>query len=175
MKTKLPVHFDPVHYAKAGYEFNGSVSQAQLQRLMTEVLPSDEDVQVEIRFHTVGRRKYPAMAGRIQTTLMLECQRCMEPMAYAVDTDFAVCFIDSETQEDELPEGYEAYISSDEVFVLNDLLEEELLLHVPLIPKHEDCENPYLTNDAEEEHPEESEVDESRPNPFAKLAALKKH
>jgi uncharacterized protein len=52
-----------------------------------------------------------------------------------------------------------------------ELVEDELLLSLPLVPRHEVCPQPLPVTTAE--LPEDEDGDEERPNPFAALAALK--
>ena len=53
---------------------------------------------------------------------------------------------------------------------LRELVEDELLLELPVVPRHDECPEPLPhANDEEDEAPVEE-----RPNPFAALAALKK-
>jgi uncharacterized protein len=51
---------------------------------------------------------------------------------------------------------------------LRELIEDELLLALPLVPRHEDCPQPLRVGHAPDPEPD------ARPNPFAALGALKK-
>jgi len=53
---------------------------------------------------------------------------------------------------------------------LRELVEDELLLAMPLVPRHEVCPAPLLAPQADVAF---EEAEQDRPNPFAALAALK--
>lgn len=99
----------------------------------------------------------------------LTCQRCLQPVLEDLDIDRWIRFVDTEAEAAALDAD-----SDDDVLALprhlnaRELIEDELLLALPLVPRHDVCPDPLpMTADDEET------VEEERPNPFAKLAALK--
>lgn len=99
----------------------------------------------------------------------LQCQRCLQPVEQDLAVDRRFRFVRSEAEAERLDES-----SEDDVLVLSprldlqDLLEDELILSLPLVPKHEGpCPAPLPVplDDLEEDAP--------APNPFAALAALR--
>ena len=105
-----------------------------------------------------------------QAQVALTCQRCLKPVEEHLDIDRWIRFVDTEAEAAELDAD-----SDDDVLALprhldaRELIEDELLLALPLVPRHEVCPEPLAHADDEAE-PQEEE----RPNPFAKLAALKR-
>lgn len=106
-----------------------------------------------------------------QATVHLTCQRCLKPVEERIEVDNWVQFVGSEDEAAALDMD-----SEDDVLALTrhldaqELIEDELLLALPLVPRHETCPEPLPV--VEDEEPEEEEGGE-RPNPFAALAALK--
>jgi uncharacterized protein len=100
----------------------------------------------------------------------LTCQRCLKPVQEDIDIDRWIRFVDTEAEAAALDVD-----SDDDVLALprhldaRELIEDELLLALPLVPRHEVCPEPL----AHAEDVEELEIEE-RPNPFAALAALKR-
>lgn len=100
----------------------------------------------------------------------LTCQRCLRPVWEEIDIDRWIRFVDTEAEAAALDVD-----SDDDVLALprhldaRELIEDELLLALPLVPRHDVCPEP-LVHVNEEVEPEVEE----RPNPFAKLAALKR-
>lgn len=100
----------------------------------------------------------------------LTCQRCLQPVHEDVDIDRWIRFVDTEAEAAALDAD-----SEDDVLALprhldaRELIEDEMLLALPLVPRHDVCPEP-LAHVEEEAQPETEE----RPNPFAKLAALKR-
>lgn len=103
-----------------------------------------------------------------QAVVPLQCQRCLQTYAQALQVDRRFLFVAHEKQAEQLDEELE-----DDVLMLParldlaDLLEDELILALPLVPRHEDsCPHPLPmpADDLEEAAPA---------NPFAALAALR--
>lgn len=108
--------------------------------------------------------------GHVSACVELTCQRCLGPLRQTLDADVALGVITAEEQAINLPERYEPLLVQEERISLAELVEDELLLTLPVIPRHEEetCEAapaPEL-EPAPEEH--------QQPNPFAVLAQLKK-
>ncbi len=102
--------------------------------------------------------------------VQLQCQRCLQPLRHALAVDRRFLFVRSEADAERLDEELE-----DDVMVLPvrldlpEVLEDELILALPLVPRHEGaCPQPLplLVPDAVPE--------EERANPFAALAALRR-
>lgn len=106
---------------------------------------------------------------QIHTQVPLLCQRCLQPYSQAVAVDRWFRFVLDEAQalqeDDDVPEDLLVWTPK---FNLLELIEDEVLLDLPLIPKHEDCAHAW--------QPEPDPVIEAageRPHPFAVLAQLK--
>lgn len=101
--------------------------------------------------------------------LVLECQRCLGPVPCAVQAQRSFLFVSGEAAAAELDADCE-----DDVLALTrsldvqELIEDELLLSLPLVPRHAACPQPLVASTGDAGEPEEA-----RPNPFAALAALK--
>ncbi|MBK6469360.1 MAG: DUF177 domain-containing protein [Betaproteobacteria bacterium] len=120
----------------------------------------------------------PALGGEPEVWLELQgaaeaplvCQRCLQPMNEHLQVQRRFRFVSSEDEAARLDEE-----SDDDVLALparlnlQSLLEDELILALPIVPRHGVCPDPLpLLNDGppEEEAP--------APNPFAALAALRR-
>ncbi|MEQ1804240.1 MAG: YceD family protein, partial [Burkholderiaceae bacterium] len=99
--------------------------------------------------------------------LQLVCQRCLEPVTAALDVQRSFRFVEGEAAAAELDAQCEDdVLALTRELDLHELLEDELLLCLPLVPKHEQCPQP-LPEAAAGPGPD-------RANPFAALAALKR-
>lgn len=106
---------------------------------------------------------------KADATVHLQCQRCLQQMQQALLIDRRFLFVHSEEEAERLDES-----SEDDVMVLSprldlqELLEDELILALPLVPKHEGtCPQPLpLAAD-------QAEAGSEAPHPFAALAALR--
>ena len=68
----------------------------------------------------------------------LACQRCLEAVEVAVDAHGRLVFVESEEAAAGLPASHDPVTMSNGRVSLPDLVEEELLLALPLIPAHPD-------------------------------------
>ena len=106
---------------------------------------------------------------RARAEVPLQCQRCLQTMLQPLQVDRRFRFVRTEEEASSLDED-----SDDDVLVLParldllELLEDELILTVPIVPRHEVCPEPLPMPDATTPDAED------KPNPFAALAALKK-
>jgi uncharacterized protein len=106
---------------------------------------------------------------KAQTRLRLECQRCLQPVETALDIDRWFHFVAGEDAAAQLDAD-----SEDDVLALTraldlaELVEDELLLALPLVPRHEVCPSPLLPANEPGDAPQE------QVHPFAALAALKR-
>ncbi|MES2281428.1 MAG: DUF177 domain-containing protein [Pseudomonadota bacterium] len=106
-----------------------------------------------------------------KTAVTLTCQRCMAAMQAPLDVDQWYRFVATEEiamAEDD--ESEEDLLVLEPQFDLTAVLEDELLMALPLVPMHEQCPvAPKLSAGADEV----DEAEEEKPNPFAVLAQLK--
>ena len=104
-----------------------------------------------------------------QTDVVLQCQRCLQGVTTALAVDRRFRFVRTEAEAARLDEE-----SEDDVLVLQqrldvlELLEDELILSLPIVPRHEVCPAPLRLVD-----PEDELLDDAAPHPFAALAALR--
>lgn len=120
-----------------------------------------------------GRRR---IRGSAATRLMLTCQRCLEPVATDLKEDFDLVLVDSEDAARLLDMEFEPWVSEDNRIVLAELLDEQLLLGLPIVSAHEGdaCGQPPIMSSPEQEvQAQDGLIAEDRPNPFAVLADLK--
>ena len=104
------------------------------------------------------------------TVVRLECQRCLQPMNEVLRADRYLRFVAGEDEAARLDEDSEddvlALVARLDLF---ELLEDELILALPLVPRHGTCPQPLDMAPASAV----ARPDESRPHPFAALAALR--
>lgn len=107
----------------------------------------------------------------------LECQRCLEPVRWRLDVDRSFLFVEGE----EAAEALDAQSEHDVLALcprmdLFQLLEDELLLALPLIATHDDCAA-TVPHDAPAVPPGAAAVPDEEPDavhPFAALSVLKR-
>jgi uncharacterized protein len=132
-----------------------------------------------------GRLQFGAFEGRttvdvrVEGKAVLECQRCLKPCEITVDESALVVIVREET--DDVPGGYEPFVGMPEQLSLSALIEEQVLLALPLVPAHEAGSPECLSSEAEvvplapasvvESAAEVAAVEEKQ-TPFANLREL---
>jgi uncharacterized protein len=100
----------------------------------------------------------------------LQCQRCLEPFGYEIIGDFNSAILESEAEADELPDYYDPVVVEDGTLVVQDLIEDELIISLPIVPMHDlaDCKvkTPNISIDSENDFEEKN-------NPFKVIEILK--
>lgn len=93
---------------------------------------------------------------------------------HSVHGEYTYAILREGQSADGLPKGYDALEVGEEPLDLLALVEDELLLALPIVPAHdpEVCQHP--AGFVVEDEPESSEVEDKRPNPFSVLAQLKR-
>ena len=100
--------------------------------------------------------------------MALSCQRCLTPVRLPVQIERAFRFVGDETQaEQEDEDSEEDVLVWEKNFDALALLEDELIMALPMIPMHEACQSEHALTS------QESESIQERPNPFAVLSKLR--
>jgi uncharacterized protein len=172
MLARLPELIDPIQLADRNASLEGELAVNSLDRL-AEMLSKDAgSVTVKLFFGRLG--KLATIEGHIAAVLMLKCQRCLEPVEWSIDSEIKLGIVTSLAQADKLLDGYEPFLLIDEDKIpLKNIVEDELLLSLPDIPKHiNDCIESNLSQNKLDPVPKTAQA--TNKNPFSILADLKK-
>lgn len=176
-KTKDPQRIDLRILARTAGVLQGSLPQLELPRLMESTESTDQ--ALDVAWSARGEERQPLggepqvwlhVQARTQVTLL--CQRCLKPLPQELVVDRSFLFVPDEDQALKLDEELD-----DDVLVLPKwldvlaLLEDELILALPIVPRHDVCPDPLLQL---AEHAQAEDGDMGAVHPFAALAALKK-
>lgn len=167
-----PLRLDVAALAAEGASLSGRWAAADLERWQAmQALPAGDapqPVQWQVRGEmrrVSGQSAQPWLHLRVQTSAGLICQRCLQPFVLPLEVERSLRFARDEREAEALDAD-----SDDDVLALTSsldlrtLVEDELLLACPIVPRHEACSLP-------DHHPETSPDDAA--NPFAALAAFK--
>ncbi|WIT09996.1 YceD family protein [Paucibacter sediminis] len=181
MKERVvdPLKLDVEAFARDGASLQGSWPASTLERIADSAAPEAPvgdwpPVQWTVR----GERRTPR-GGEAEIWLHLEadaraqltCQRCLKPVEAHVAFARWFRFVRDEAVAAELDaDSEEDVLTLTRHLDLRELVEDELLLELPLVPRHDSCPEP-LPRPLEDA--DDAAIEEERPNPFAALAALK--
>jgi uncharacterized protein len=152
--------------------FSGRAAIADLPRLAKVVLGAEGDIELQLEFKR-DQEKRACVSGSVKADLLLECQRCLNPMLVPIESQLNIALVKSVEEAERLPEYYDPLLLDEPRIRLLDIVEEELLLSMPQVSRHETGEcSSDLCQEAEQSIAGREEPGE-RSNPFAILAELK--
>jgi uncharacterized protein len=126
--------------ADRGIGLKGEFELTALPRL-NEILHADRgSVSADLRFRKRGG--WLTVELEYAGTVELICQRCLEGFAYPVGARVELALVENGAQEASVPEGYEPLVVEEGRLRPSDLVEDELIIALPLVPRHaesEDC------------------------------------
>ncbi len=171
---RLPLQVDPIRLAAREEHLQGTIPLKQMKRLINALSSNEGEVFIDAEF-SVDMNRVVLLTGQIKTDAKLICQRCMKEMDLPIALDFQLAFVRSEAEMEKLPEGYEATLIDNTTMMLSDIIEDEILLALPSIPRHLDdsCSSEIAESWSGEQTNETNTENVKRDNPFDVLASLK--
>lgn len=164
---RVPEVLDAWRMVTARRGVEGRLPLSELSRLRGSLVDGEGDVRFSLDFDR-DALQVPYVELRIDAELPLECQRSMERFLLPVQIVQRLGLIRDEAEEAALPPGYEPLLVPDDGQLRTiDLVEDELILAVPVVPVKPGSE-------AVERDWPATEAEQERANPFAALAALRK-
>ena len=171
-----PFQLDVVAFAKAAGHIEGHWPLTQLDRLAESAVAEEAPTQADGVAWSARGESRPARGGgpqpwlhvKAQARIALECQRCLRPVEVILEADRSFLFVPGEDTAAKIDADSEHdVLALTKALDLRELVEDELLLAMPLVPRHDVCPVPLQA-------PENDEEAMQAPNPFAALAALKR-
>lgn len=173
----------------------GQLPLTDLARLAQE-LAKDADAAAlpPISWSATGRQVAQRVGGpqlwldlKAEGQMAMECQRCLHAVTLPMLVDHSIRFVKDEAAAAELDaDSEDDVLALSRQFDLMDLIEDELIMALPIVPRHDQCptdvarlmsaETEALPPGAAPESADEGQATTAsgRPNPFAVLASLKK-
>lgn len=154
---------DSLEFARDAGRISGTIPVASLVRL-GDMLANDSGI---LDYRVRGERDHQGgsyLLVEVDGKVVVRCQRCLHEMAVPLHVASRLRLVVPGVPwpEDDLEDDSADAIEADRELALLPLIEDEILLALPLAPRHERCEPPVPLRDEQE------------PSPFAALAKLKK-
>ena len=174
-----PRRLDVAAFARAAGRLEGHWPSSAMPRLLQDALaPAAHEPAASVSWSARGLAR-PVAAGQAEIRLQLHartqlwmcCQRCLQPVVVMLDARHSLRFVRGEQQAEALDEH-----SEDDVLALTStldlqpLIEDELILALPLVPRHERCPQPLPMTAGEDE----LAASQAPGKAFAALAALRR-
>ncbi len=174
-----PSRLDAAAFAQADAVIEGQTALAELARLAEDLhLPDDAPIQGHVAWTLRGELREPRVGQQPDVWLHLQakavvpltCQRCLGPVDTPIEVDRWFRFVAdeaaAEAQDDDCEEDLLALEPRPDMLAV---LEDELLMSLPLVPMHETCPESVPLIDVAPD----TEAQPERPHPFAQLARLR--
>ncbi|EAR09758.1 hypothetical protein MED297_16404 [Reinekea blandensis MED297] len=167
---ELPAQINPYALADKMSELEGEVSLDRLSRLdeATEGVIRTAQASLSFGRDASGRR---VVSGQVDGAVNLLCQRCLKPFQYELAGSFKMALVYNDEMARSLPTDLDSLLLlPDQPLDVAQIVEDELLLCLPMHAVHPDGECQIETQFGAEESEGEPE---KAPNPFDVLKDLK--
>ena len=128
---------DPARFARAGSRATGVLALTQLRRLDDLLFDREGAASYTVEGYTSAKGQ-PVLRISLTADLALRCQRCLERLPLHLDVQRDVVLVteaaDLDPLEDE-DDDTDTILSAGSLD-LHDLLEQEIALSVPMVPRH---------------------------------------
>lgn len=153
---------DNVEFAKSGRQLDGRLGLADLSRAGESLNSAALDYRLEGSVDRRGRLQLRLwLAGNIE----LRCERCLEAVTLPIEQEslFELRRSEDDIRPEDLLDDERDFLVFDREMSVVELVEDELILCIPVAPKHASCE------------PVGGRMEgDGRRQPFSVLASLKK-
>jgi len=169
----LPATIDPIQLAERGAHLTGTLPLKSMPRLAQGSLEGSGDVMVDLAFERQEGEKVFIVHGALQVHLRVTCQRCLEAMDLELKAAPWLILVKS-GERLERQEGDADILVADKPLPLSGMVEDELLLMLPMVPMHAPDECPTKVRVARVARVTPDQAGRGGKNPFSVLSKLKK-
>lgn len=170
INAPIPPHVDPRKLADRGITLAGELPLSDFSRVCELLTDTTGLVRVAFEFSR-DEQKVAVMQLKLESEVRMICQRCLDEAVIPVSGEYLYAIVVPGTEETHFPQGYDVLEVGEEPLDLLALIEDELLLSLPIVPMHppEECQQPAGLIESET-----SKNAVKRSNPFSVLAQLKR-
>lgn len=166
MSQQLPETADFLKQVERNVSLEGVFPLARLERLSAVSCDTAGVLHANLRFGSTAG--FHCLEGTVEANFKLICQRCMQPMEHKVSARFKFGLVLDEAAMQELPADFEPYLITGDEQSIIDLLEDELLLSLPIAAIHQEECSEFL-----QKHNEQKQAEKEASSPFAVLKGMK--
>ncbi|OAL76221.1 metal-binding protein [Acinetobacter sp. SFB] len=176
----FPAQIEPFKWAEQGFTWSGTLPLSRFVRISRETVGSIDHqlINIDCKLSMDAYHRIVWLDGHVETKVPMECQRCLQTVEIPLVSDFHLALVDDESLIERLDEDADFIVLGEGEATIKGsidapasadllaLIEDELLLLMPLSPKHDVCVHKHQPAD-------EDIAEEKRDNPFGVLAGLK--
>jgi uncharacterized protein len=163
----LPARVQASAAVAHGERHTGELALKLMPRLAALLASSDGRVKADLQ--ATNEPGFPVLRGTISGELPMICRRCGKTFAWPLEVKTLLRLVRSESEEKSALHDSEPYLVEHDALPLREIVEDEVLLALPMLPRCESCEN--AVRSAPETAPAQAEPrrDPSVDGPFAAL------
>lgn len=165
----LPTTLDVRKAAAREVTVDGVLTLSKMARLQGVLASTDGHVEAQVAFSKDEENRFIATVI-VRAEVEVSCQRCLESMPYRVESENRLAIVGDDERASQLPSQLEPWLVETEQGDLWGLVEDELILAIPIINLHESEDCNELLKEYREPPPV---VEEAADNPFKALEQLK--
>ena len=173
-----PHRLDVRRFAEESGSIDASEHLRSFHRLLAEAQGDGSDLDRNVRWRARGEllnahHLQPQVWVHLEAdaTMPLVCQRCLTPVDVPVEVQRSFRFVaDEATAAAEDDDAEEDLLALSRSFDLVELIEDELLMELPVAPRHDVCPEPVKMSAVD---PDFAAAAAEKENPFAILGRLK--
>ena len=164
LNKSLPDQLKLFNFAKKEISLSGLYQISDFPKISEIASNKSDNVRVDLSFY-LKNNKTPCVDGIIELDIVLACQRCLDDLSIVLKVNFNLAFVKHDQQSEELDSNYEIYVTEEEELATHNLISDEILLSIPMVPTH--------NYDCIKEINKQEIVEEKSENPFAILKKIK--
>ena len=159
-KGPLPIRINHRRLVSDNARLEGTIPLERFERLIGLLNNSTGDVRARLEFKR-GYKRRGLVTGNLEASVSMICQNCIQPATVAVRAEIRLLVVNSEAALEALAEADDGIICLEDQVLLVDLLEDELILSMPMVGRHAEGECAV------------KDVAESRPIPVVPVSPTK--
>ena len=167
MSREFPDWVDPWKAAQGNRVYRGTIALGKMSRLKTLLAQAEGEAKFKATF-AMDTKRLATIQLVVETELPLRCQASLELYLHPVSRSSILAVIESDGDQDTAGNYESTRVESGQLVFL-DVVEDELILEVPRIPRKPGLESVRYTTDPDDEYKSRA----GRPGkPFGELGAL---
>ncbi len=134
MSREYPDWISPNRAAEGKRVFSGTIPLTRMKRLAALLVDAQGEASFTAAFRTDLEQRI-IIDLQVEAALPLVCQASLEVYDEQVNRSSELAVIDDDSEQFELPENYEPVVTENGRLAIASLVEDELLLGLPQIPR----------------------------------------
>lgn len=135
----IPFKIHAAHALAHGEQYDSEIAVKLLPRL-AQVLAGPAG-KLQVKLEATRAPGYPTLRGRVQGPLPLDCQRCGQRFDWPLDLALNLRLVSSDAEERNALHDSDPYRVENDELPLHQIVEDEVLLALPMMPRCAACEN----------------------------------